>query len=135
PLSATPLILLALKAVPGRCDPVPVPLSPTMKPGIGRCSLLFIIAIIFDVAGLILLLVGVFASLTAWDFYIYTGAVIIALSLVFWMLWYTGNVEVSNKELGLTLRMTGIKWLCEGKKGGCHYIGGVWNSHDQWGFI
>ncbi|KAE8577190.1 hypothetical protein XENTR_v10004465 [Xenopus tropicalis] len=74
-----------------------------MKPGIGRCSLLFIIAIIFDVAGLILLLVGVFASLTAWDFYIYTGAVIIALSLVFWMLWYTGNVEVSNKELGLTL--------------------------------
>ncbi|OCT63071.1 hypothetical protein XELAEV_18044166mg [Xenopus laevis] len=70
---------------------------------IGRCSLLFIIAIIFDVAGIILLLIGIFASLAAFDFYIYTGALIIALSLVLWMLWYTGNVELSNKDLELML--------------------------------
>ncbi|OCT60759.1 hypothetical protein XELAEV_18046781mg [Xenopus laevis] len=70
---------------------------------IGRCSFLFFFGIIFDVVGLVLLLIGIFASFTAWDFYIYTGAIIIALSLVFWILWYTGNVEISNKELELIL--------------------------------
>ncbi|KAG8446044.1 hypothetical protein GDO86_013786 [Hymenochirus boettgeri] len=68
---------------------------------VGRCYLLFVIAIIFDLVGIILLLIGICANLAAWDFYIYTGATVIALSLVFWMLWYTGNVEISYKELGL----------------------------------
>ncbi|MEE6526077.1 hypothetical protein FKM82_026488 [Ascaphus truei] len=69
----------------------------------GRCRAILLIALIFDIVGIILLLCGLFAHFESWDFFIYTGAVTIALSLVFWMLWYTFNVEVSYKELGLAL--------------------------------
>ncbi|KAG8548672.1 hypothetical protein GDO81_024634 [Engystomops pustulosus] len=68
---------------------------------IGRCTPIFLIALLFDLVGVILLLVGIFAPYSYWDFYIYTGAIIIALSLVFWVLWYTFNVVVSHKELDL----------------------------------
>lgn len=68
---------------------------------IGRCVPAFYIAVIFDLVGILLLLLGIFASFSTWDFFIYTGAIIIALSLVFWVLWYTFNVEISYKELEL----------------------------------
>ncbi|KAL4659058.1 transmembrane protein 238-like [Arapaima gigas] len=67
--------------------------------GLGRCSCAFWLAVVFDVLGLAVLLLGVFANLFFYDFLIYAGAIIIFLSLVWWVFWYTGNVEVPPEEL------------------------------------
>lgn len=66
----------------------------------GRCIVIFIVALLCDMAGLVLLLVGIFGYLSYWDFFIYSGALLLAFSLVFWAFWYTLNIEVPFKELG-----------------------------------
>uniref|UniRef100_W5NMJ6 Transmembrane protein 238 n=1 Tax=Lepisosteus oculatus TaxID=7918 RepID=W5NMJ6_LEPOC len=71
---------------------------------IGKCIPLFILGIVFDVIGITLLLIGIFANVQLrgmffGDFLIYTGAIVIFLSLIWWILWYTGNIEVSMEEL------------------------------------
>uniref|UniRef100_A0A8C0J2G1 Uncharacterized protein n=1 Tax=Chelonoidis abingdonii TaxID=106734 RepID=A0A8C0J2G1_CHEAB len=53
------------------------------------CAGILVIAFICDVAGLIILLLGIFASLDYWDFFIYSGALLLAFSLVFWIFWYS----------------------------------------------
>lgn len=67
--------------------------------GLGRCSCAFWLAVAFDVLGLIILLLGVFGDLFFYDFLIYAGAIIIFLSLIWWVFWYTGNIEVPPEEL------------------------------------
>ncbi|XP_076852235.1 transmembrane protein 238 [Brachyhypopomus gauderio] len=67
--------------------------------GLGRCSCAFWLAVAFDVFGLIILLVGVFADLFFYDFLIYAGAIIIFLSLIWWVFWYTGNIAVPPEDL------------------------------------
>lgn len=69
---------------------------------IGRCWFLLVLALLADLAGVILIAVGIFANLSFWDFLIYTGASALALSVVFWIFWYTFNVEVSYEELGIS---------------------------------
>ncbi|NXJ65030.1 TM238 protein, partial [Rostratula benghalensis] len=66
----------------------------------GRCALILLLAVVCDAVGLIILLVGLFAPLSSWDFFVYLGALVMAFSLVFWVLWYTFNIEVPYRELG-----------------------------------
>lgn len=67
----------------------------------GRCAIILFLAILVDITGVILLLLGIFAKFTYWDFFIYSGAVALGLSIVLWIFWYTFNVEVSYEELEL----------------------------------
>ncbi|XP_077022115.1 transmembrane protein 238-like [Tamandua tetradactyla] len=67
----------------------------------GRCVALLTLALVFDATGLTLLLLGIFAPLSYWDFLVYTGALVLALSLLFWVTWYSINIEVPLEELDL----------------------------------
>ncbi|XP_077922561.1 transmembrane protein 238-like [Halichoerus grypus] len=72
----------------GRCNP-------------GRCAFLLVPALLLDAVGLILLLIGIFASLDYWDFLVYTGALILTFSLVLWISWYSFNIEEPLEKLNL----------------------------------
>lgn len=67
--------------------------------GLGRCVCSFWLAVAFDIFGLIVLLIGVFANVFYYDFLIYAGAIVIFLSLIWWVFWYTGNIEVPKADL------------------------------------
>ncbi|XP_029946037.1 transmembrane protein 238 [Salarias fasciatus] len=67
--------------------------------GLGRCVACFWLAVVFDVVGLAVLLVGVFANVFFYDLLIYAGAIVIFLSLIWWVFWYSGNIEVPPAEL------------------------------------
>lgn len=56
-------------------------------------------ALLVDVVGLIFLLLGIFATLNCWDFLVYTGSLILALSLLFWLTWYSFNIELPLEKL------------------------------------
>ncbi|NXV72681.1 TM238 protein, partial [Atlantisia rogersi] len=67
----------------------------------GRCALLLLLALLCDAIGLIILILGIFAPLSSWDFFVYAGALVLAFSLLFWVFWYTFNIELPFGELGL----------------------------------
>ncbi|XP_077414341.1 transmembrane protein 238 [Vanacampus margaritifer] len=79
--------------------------------GLGRCVCCFWLAVAFDIVGLLVLLIGVFVNVFFYDLLIYAGAIIIFLSLVWWVFWYSGNIEVLSAELeddvGLTKKDKG----------------------------
>ncbi|XP_077387178.1 transmembrane protein 238 like [Festucalex cinctus] len=81
---------------------------------VGTCLPLLFIGLALDVVGLTLLLVGVFANVRAadgqfyGDFFIFTGALLIFISLGFWVMWYAGNVRVTPGDVradGLAARI------------------------------
>lgn len=69
------------------------------RAGLGRCTCCFWLAVAFDIFGLAVLLIGVFANVFFYDFLIYAGSIVIFLSLIWWVFWYTGNIEVPPEEL------------------------------------
>ncbi|XP_042360086.1 transmembrane protein 238-like [Plectropomus leopardus] len=67
--------------------------------GLGRCVCCFWLAVAFDIVGLAVLLLGVFVNVFFYDLLIYAGAIVIFLSLIWWVFWYSGNIEVPPAEL------------------------------------
>lgn len=67
--------------------------------GLGRCVCSFWLAVAFDIVGLTVLLIGVFVNVFFYDLLIYAGAIVIFLSLIWWVFWYSGNIEVPPAEL------------------------------------
>ncbi|XP_058027848.1 transmembrane protein 238-like [Ahaetulla prasina] len=73
----------------------------------GRCAIFLAIALVMDVAGLVLLLVGGVGRPTVdgrpfKDFLMLTGGLLLFLSLLCWLFWYSGNLRgVPVEELPL----------------------------------
>uniref|UniRef100_A0A8C4YC17 Transmembrane protein 238 n=1 Tax=Gopherus evgoodei TaxID=1825980 RepID=A0A8C4YC17_9SAUR len=86
-------------ARPARAGPSPSPLAMAAPGGLGRCVVAFWLALAFDALGLVVLLTGVFANLFFSDLLIYAGGIGIFLSLIWWVFWYAGNLEVPPAEL------------------------------------
>lgn len=71
---------------------------------VGRCPIFFLLALCFDLLGVALILTGVFANLkldgrSFGEFLIYSGGILIFFSLMWWMIWYSFNLEVSMEDL------------------------------------
>ncbi|NXR24138.1 TM238 protein, partial [Cinclus mexicanus] len=66
---------------------------------LGRCAAIALLALLCDALGLLILLLGILVPLSSWDFFVYLGALLLAFSLVFWVFWYTFNIEVPLREL------------------------------------
>ncbi|XP_006894587.1 PREDICTED: transmembrane protein 238-like [Elephantulus edwardii] len=72
--------------------------APASRWGLGRCRHFFWLGVVFDIVGSVVLFTGVFSNLLFYDLLLYLGAIIIFLSLLWWIFWYTGNVEMPSEE-------------------------------------
>uniref|UniRef100_A0A8B9GY52 Transmembrane protein 238-like n=1 Tax=Astyanax mexicanus TaxID=7994 RepID=A0A8B9GY52_ASTMX len=95
--------------------------------GVGGCVPLFVLGIVFDVIGLVVLLVGVFADLRYdgrfyGDFLIYTGSIIVFLSLIWWVLWYTGNITLSSDDLEKISALDNFTQWARKISKSCHHV-------------
>ncbi|KAM9716053.1 uncharacterized protein ACNS7B_022166 [Menidia menidia] len=67
--------------------------------GVGRCKCSFWFAVSHIILGVLIVMVGVFGGLAVHDFFIYAGAIVLFLSLIWWVFWYSGNIDVPPEEL------------------------------------
>ncbi|XP_043087110.1 uncharacterized protein LOC122333516 [Puntigrus tetrazona] len=79
-------------------------LKMTARRCIGSCLPLFVMAVVFDVLGVVLLFVGIFGNVQMHgvfygDFLIHTGALVLFASLALWLMWYVGNIRVKDEDL------------------------------------
>uniref|UniRef100_A0A4W5RQR4 Transmembrane protein 238 like n=1 Tax=Hucho hucho TaxID=62062 RepID=A0A4W5RQR4_9TELE len=86
----------------------------------GRCVFFLILALVFDVVGLILFFLGIFAPWSFWDFFVLSGPLLIFLSLVFWIFWYLGTFNsIVPSKLIIKLEALGLNpalcnWVLDG---------------------
>ncbi|XP_051527590.1 transmembrane protein 238a [Myxocyprinus asiaticus] len=75
--------------------------------GLKHCKVALAFAVIFDIFGFTALFMGLFVPLEVkgrdfGDLLVYTGALLVLISLGGWVMWYSGNIEgmPTQKELG-----------------------------------
>lgn len=65
---------------------------------LGRCRHFFWLGVVFDTVGATVLFTGVFADLRFCDLLLYGGSIVLFFSLLWWVFWYTGNIETSPER-------------------------------------
>ncbi|XP_022529074.1 uncharacterized protein LOC103032975 [Astyanax mexicanus] len=79
----------------------------TENEGLAHCKLILLFAVLMDLLGITAVLVGVFAPLEVkgrdfGDLLVYSGVLLVLISMGGWVMWYSGNIEglTSATELG-----------------------------------
>lgn len=85
------------------------PVTETVYGGVGRCKCSFWFAVAHDILGVLIMMVGVFGGLVIHDLFIYAGAIVIFLSLIWWVFWYSGNIDVPPEDLEDDVGMMKLK--------------------------
>ncbi|CAL8302354.1 unnamed protein product [Lota lota] len=85
------------------------PVTEIQYDGVGRCKCSFWFAVAHDILGLVIMMTGVFGGLVIHDLLIYAGSIIIFLSLIWWVFWYSGNIDVPPEELEDDVGMVKLK--------------------------
>lgn len=80
-------------------------MSSTEPVGLTHCKFVLVFAVLMDLLGVSILLIGVFVPLEIHgcdfgDLLVYSGALLVLLSMGGWLMWYSGNIEglISEKE-------------------------------------
>lgn len=78
-------------------------MSDTVPAGLTYCKVVLAFAILMDLFGVSILLVGVFVPLEIrgcdiGDLLVYSGALLVLLSMGGWLMWYSGNIEGLTSE-------------------------------------
>ncbi|KAK3551220.1 hypothetical protein QTP70_013834 [Hemibagrus guttatus] len=75
--------------------------------GLAHCKFILVFAITMDLLGITIVLMGVFVPLEVkgqdfGDLLVYSGVVLVLMSMVGWVMWYSGNIEGLSltKDLG-----------------------------------
>lgn len=63
-----------------------------------HCRHFFWLGVAFDALGVAVLFTGVFANLPFYDMLLYLGSIIIFVSLLWWIFWYTSNIEALPED-------------------------------------
>ncbi|XP_046898050.1 transmembrane protein 238-like [Hypomesus transpacificus] len=68
------------------------------RDGLSNCKLALVFAVLMDLCGVVVLLLGVFAPLEIkgqdfGDLLVYSGALLVLMSMGGWVIWYSGNIE------------------------------------------
>lgn len=78
----------------------------TDRAGLTHCKFVLIFAVVTDLFGVSTLLIGIFVPLEIagrdfGDLLVYSGAVLVLMSMGAWIMWYSGNIDglLSGKEL------------------------------------
>ena len=77
--------------------------------GVGRCKCSFWFAVAHDVLGVVVMMTGVFGGMVIHDLLIYAGSIIIFFSLIWWVFWYSANIDVPPAELQDDVGMAKLK--------------------------
>ncbi len=74
--------------------------------GLTHCKFFLVFAVLMDIFGVSALLIGVFVPLEIGgrdfgDLLLYSGALLVLMSMGGWIMWYSGNIEglISGNEL------------------------------------
>lgn len=68
------------------------------RTGLGHCRHFFWLGVIFDMVGATAMFTGAFVDLPHCDLLLYLGFMLVFLSLLWWVFWYTGNIELTPEE-------------------------------------
>ncbi|XP_053413578.1 uncharacterized protein LOC128562551 [Nycticebus coucang] len=86
----------------GQWEPMELTVAPVNRArkqsGLGRCRHFFWLGVTFDAVGVAILFTGVFVNLLFYDLLVYLGSITIFFSLLWWISWYTGNIELLPEE-------------------------------------
>ncbi|XP_059892595.1 transmembrane protein 238-like [Gadus macrocephalus] len=85
------------------------PVTEIQYGGVGRCKCSFWFAVAHDVLGLVIMMMGVFGGFAIHDLLIYAGSIILFFSLIWWVFWYSGNIDVPPGELEDDVGMVKMK--------------------------